>query len=247
METLVVGAGSVGRWVADLIGDDIAFADTDRTAAETAANTIHRQHGRTGRVVDLDTEDSFGLVCIAVPMSVAVEAIETHAPRAQTAVVDFTGVMEEPLAAMARVAPARERASYHPLFAPAEAPGRVAVARATPGPVTDRIGRALSDAGNEVVEVNPGVHDEAMTTIQGRAHAAILAFGLAAEEVPAELATPVFDQLASLRDRVTGGDPAVYGDIQREFGGAEDVAAAAEAIADADLDTFAKLYDDASG
>lgn len=247
METLVVGAGAVGRWVADLIGGDVAFADTDQGAAEDAANVIHRQHGRSGRVVALDTAESFGLVCLAVPMSLAEEAVETHAPKAQTAVVDFTGVMEPPLGAMARTAPARERGSYHPLFAPAAAPGRVAVARPASGPITDRLNRALTDAGNELVEVDPETHDEAMVTIQGRAHAAILAFGVAATDVPDELATPVYEQLADLRDRVTDGDPTLYGDIQRVFGGAEDIAAAADAIAGADQETFSTLYDDARG
>lgn len=247
METLVVGAGAVGRWFADILEDDVAFADIDEATAEAAADAVHRQHGRTARVVPLETAESFGLVCIAVPMSAAVEAIEDHGPKAQTAVVDVTGAMTPPLQAMARVTPARERASYHPLFAPTSAPGRVAAASATAGPVTDRVDRALTAAGNDLVEVDPATHDEAMATIQGRTHAAILAFGLAAEEVPTELATPVFEQLQTLRDRVTGGDPQVYADIQAAFGGAEEIAAAADRIAAADRDAFDTLYDDASG
>lgn len=247
METLVVGAGDVGRWFGDVVGDDVAYTDIDEAAAEAAAAAIDRQPSRRGRVVDLDASDRFGLVCIAVPIPDAVEAIERHGSKAQTAVVDVTGVMAPTLAAMAEVAPARERGSYHPLFSPQNAPGRVAVSRTAPGPVTDRIARGLEAAGNTLVETDPDTHDEAMATIQGRAHAAILAFGLAADPVPDELATPVYEQLAELRDRVTDGNASVYADIQTAFGGADAIAAAATTLADADRDAFEQLYDDASG
>jgi prephenate dehydrogenase len=245
METLVVGAGSVGRWFAACSPDDVAFADVDHTAAEAAAEAAHRTTGRVGRAVALDTEESFGTVCIAVPLPEATSAIRRHAPRAQTAVIDLTGQMVEPLQAMASVAPARERASFHPLFAPEHAPGRVAMSRSAPGPATDRVRRWFRDAGNEIVEVEPTTHDDAMETIQGRAHAAILAFALAAESVPTELGTPVYDDLRTLVDRVTGGDARVYADIQSTFGGSTDVAEAARQIADADAEAFAHLYREA--
>ncbi|MFB6104352.1 MAG: prephenate dehydrogenase [Halobacteriaceae archaeon] len=245
METLVVGAGVAGRWFADVVGDDVAFADVEEAAAETAADRIHRQHGRQGRVVDLDTEESFGLVCIAVPLPEAATAVRRHAAKAQTAVVDVTGVMEAPLAAMAAVAPARERASYHPLFDPGDPPGRVAVARGAEGPVTDRIERAMTDAGNDVVPIAADRHDEAMATIQGRAHAAVLAFGLAAADVPDELATPVYEELQSLVGRITDGNPRVYRDIQATFGGAAEIADTAATLADADATAFEDLFDDA--
>lgn len=242
METLVVGAGAVGRWFAACSPDDVAFADVDQAAAEAAAEVAHRAAGRVGRAVSLDTEESFGLVCIAVPLGEAAPAIRRHAPRAQTAVIDLTGQMVEPLQTMASVAPARERASLHPMFAPEHAPGRIALARSAPGPATDRVRRWLTDAGNEILEVDPSTHDDAMRTIQGRAHAAILAFALAAEPVPTNLGTPVYDELLALVERITGGESRVYADIQSTFGGAEDVAAAADRIAAADADAFEALY-----
>lgn len=245
METLVVGAGAVGRWFAASSPDDVAFADVDDAAAEAAAEEAHRTTGRVGRAVPLDTEESFGVVCIAVPLPDATDAIRQHAPRAQTAVIDLTGQMVDPLQTMASVAPARERASFHPLFAPEHAPGRIALSRAAPGPATDRVRRWFAEAGNEIVEVDPSVHDDAMQTIQGRVHAAILAFGLAAESVPASLGTPVYDELADLVDRVTAGDPSVYADIQSTFGGAEEVSDAASQIAEADAEAFERLYREA--
>lgn len=241
MDVLVVGAGDVGRWFADLADAPVAFADVDEERAEAAADA----HGRRTRAVPLDTDDSFGLVAIAVPMSVAVDTIERHAGRAEQAVVDFTGQMRAPLTAMAKTAPARERVSFHPLFAPEHAPGRVAVAESAPGPATDHVREWLTDAGNALVDVAPDEHDEAMATIQGRAHAAVLAFALAADDVPEDLATPVYRDLEALAERVTDGNSRVYADIQEAFGGAGEVADAARRLADADRSAFEEAYDDA--
>lgn len=247
METLVVGAGAVGRWFARLSPDDVAFADIDEPTATAAAEAAAQKRGRTARAVPLDTQESFGLVCVAVPLSDAVQAVERYAPRAQTAVIDLTGQMVGPLRAMAETAPARERASLHPLFAPDHGSGRVAVSRATAGPAIDRVERWLEAEGNELIEVDPERHDDAMRTVQGTAHAAILAFALAAEDVPETLATPVYERLLTVARRVTGGNPRVYADIQETFGGAEAVAEAATRIAEAEGDAFTAIYREAGG
>lgn len=241
MDVLVVGAGDVGRWFAALADAPVAFADVDEDRAEAAAAALDRR----ARAVPLDAEESFGLVALAVPMGVATEAIERHAGRAEQAVVDFTGEMGPPLAAMARTAPARERVSFHPLFAPEHAPGRVAVSESAPGPATDHVREWLEAAGNTLVDVAPDEHDDAMATIQGRAHAAVLAFALAADDVPEELATPVYRDLADLAERVTDGNPRVYADIQDAFGGTAELAAAARRLADADRAEFEEAYEDA--
>jgi prephenate dehydrogenase len=239
MDVLVVGAGAMGRWFAGVVDADVAFADRDPAVAEDAADAVG------GRAVALDADEGFDAVCVAVPMPDAADAVAAHAGQARRAVMDVTGAMEPPLSAMAEHAPRLERVSLHPLFAPENAPGVVAVSYGASGPATDRVRRQLSAAGNEVVEVGAGEHDEAMRTVQGRAHAAVLAFALAAEDVPEGLSTPVYDRLAALVEQVTGGSPRVYADVQATFGGAADVARAAEAIADADADGFATLYADA--
>lgn len=241
MDVLIVGAGDVGRWFGGLVDGPPTFADVDRDRAEAAAAAA----GPRASTVDLGGDESFGLVCIAVPLSAATAVIEAQSSRAQQAVVDLTGAMRAPLAAMARTAPARERVSFHPLFAPEHAPGRVAVSTSAGGPATDRVRRWLETAGNTLVDVDPETHDEAMQTVQGRAHAAILAFALAADDVPTGLETPVYEDLRTLVDRVTGGTPGVYADIQSTFGGAEEIAAAASELADSTGDEFAALYEDA--
>ncbi len=240
MDALIVGAGEMGRWFAhtlrDELGAEIAFTDIDSDAAATAADAVG------GRTCDLDGTERFGIVCLAVPISAVEEAIAEHADRAERAIVDVTGVMSEPVAAMATHAPDRERLSLHPLFASERAPGRIAAVSDVPGPVTDAICDALTDGGNRLFETTPEEHDAAMESIQAKAHAAVLAYALAADDVPERFSTPVSTRLDDLVDLVTDGQPAVYAEIQDAFDGAEDVAQVAREIADADRPTFERLY-----
>ena len=239
MDLLIVGAGAMGRWFGDIVEADLAFADVDREAAEAAAAS----HG--GRVVALDGEDTFDVVCLAVPMDAVRSAVAAQAPRATGALVDLSGVMADPVAAMAEHASDCERVSLHPLFAPENAPGRVAVVPDAPGPFTDRIRATLTDVGCTLFETTPEEHDRAMETVQARTHTAVLAFALAAEDVPDAFGTPIYDALEDIVADLTGGNPRVYADIQSTFEGATDVAEAAHALANADPETFESLYRDA--
>ncbi|WP_338729139.1 prephenate dehydrogenase/arogenate dehydrogenase family protein [Haladaptatus sp. DJG-WS-42] len=238
MELLVVGAGAMGRWFAESVADEceLAFADTDPAAAADAAAEIG------GRAVSLDTDDRFDAVCVAVPISVVEHAIAAHADKATRALLDLSGVMAKPLAAMATHAPDVEHWSLHPLFGPANAPGTIAAASNNAGPVTARLRKALEAAGNSLFETTAEEHDTAMETVQAKTHAAILAFALAADDVPDEFHTPISEGLFSLVDQVTSGTPQVYAEIQDTFEGAEAVAAAARELADADPETVERLY-----
>jgi prephenate dehydrogenase len=242
-ELLVVGAGTVGRWLAGVLAAEldssVAFADADRAAADAAAEAVG------GRAVALDTDERFAAVCVAVPISAAAEAVATHAPRAEHALYDVTGEMGAPVAAMAEHAPERERASFHPLFAPESAPGRIAVVPDAPGPITDAIRAAFEAGGNAVFETSVEEHDTAMETVQARAHAAVLAFALAAEDVRRRFDTPVSGPLRDLAAQVANGPSGVYGAIQGAFDGAGEVAAAAERIAEASPEAFEELYREA--
>ncbi len=107
MKLLVVGAGEMGRWVADTVEADVAFCDADSAVAADAAAA------RQARRVPPATDESFDVVCLAVPMSAIPEAVETYAPCATAAMFDVSGVMADPLAAMADHASSLERASFH--------------------------------------------------------------------------------------------------------------------------------------
>jgi prephenate dehydrogenase len=237
MDLLVVGAGGMGRWLArSLAPDDVAFVDVDPDRAAAAAATVP-----AGRPVEGDYDETFDVVALAVPMDAVAEAAGDYAHRADDAVIDVAGSMAPAIAALRDAAPDRERLSLHPLFAPDRGTGRIAAVPDAPGPTTAAIRERLDAAGNEVFETTAAAHDEAMETVQTRAHAAILAFALAAEGVDPAFHTPVSAELARLANRLTTGDPSTYADIQGAFDGAADVAAAARRIADADPDAIREL------
>ena len=241
MDVLVVGAADMGRWFGRTVPPEVAFLDVDPSAAEAAASAVG------GRALPPDATDRFDVVCVAVPMRLTEAAIAEHAGRAREALVDLSGVMAGPVAAMAEHAPDLERASFPPLFGPGNAPGRIAVVTAAGGPTLDRLRSALADAGNDLFETTPEEHDAAMETVQARTHAALLAFALAAEDVPEPFGTPIYDRLDSLVAEFLSGRPRVYADIQTSFDGAGDVAAAAARVAEADPEAFEDLYRRAAG
>ena len=235
----------MGRWFAGALADgadtpvSLAFADTDPAVAEAATE----RHG--GRAVEGDTDERFDLVVVAVPIPAAEAVIERYADRTTGAMVDLAGVMDGPLAAMRAAAPDCERASLHPLFAADNAPGTVAAVVDSGGPVLETVRAALTARGNTWAETTAEEHDRAMETVQAAAHTAVLAFGLAAADVPDQFHTPVSAALFDVLSQVTGNDPRVYADIQAAFDGADAVAEAAARIADADAEAFADLYAEA--
>ncbi|MFC7324403.1 prephenate dehydrogenase [Halorubrum rutilum] len=248
MDLLVVGAGEIGRWVADTVSADespvdaaVAFADRDPDVADDAAAS------RGATTVPADGDTTHDAVCLAVPMSAVPAAVEAYASRAERAILDVSGEMTDAVAAMREHAPGLQRASYHPLFAPPRVPGNVACVVDEGGPVVAGVTGAIEAGGNEVFETTPAEHDRAMETVQAGAHAAVLAWRLAGDDVREEFHTPVSAALDEVADTVTEGAPEVYAEIQRAFDGADDVADAARAIADADPDEFADLYEAARG
>ena len=242
MKVLIVGAGAMGNWFAEIVGEaaTISFADIDTGASEMAAT----RHG--GSVFDPGDPEQVDLVCIAVPMGVVTDTIATYAEYATKAIIDLSGSMRKPVKAMRAAAPTVERMSLHPLFAPANAPGNVAVVTDNAGPVTSDVSRMLDDASYRVVETTIEEHDRAMETVQAKAHAALLAYALVAEPIPPGFHTPISSGLDALLEDMLAGSPQVYADIQETFSGATSLAEAARVIAEADEDAFAELYQDAT-
>ncbi|MEF8779669.1 MAG: prephenate dehydrogenase [Haloferacaceae archaeon] len=260
MRLLVVGAGEMGRWVADTLtaAPDafdgtvaVTFADADASVAADAAAE------RNASALESDFqpgEDRFDAVCLAVPMPSIESAIEEWASAAAGALFDVAGAMEPAIETMRTVAADTgneidEYGSFHPLFAPPRAPGNVAFVPGEDGPLLTGVRAGIRGAGNEVFETTAAEHDAAMTTVQAGAHAAILAYGLVAAgaDVREEFHTPVSGRLERLVETVTEGSPDVYADIQRAFDGAEEIADAADRVANAreDREAFRSLYREA--
>lgn len=242
MDVLLVGAGAMGRWLGTVLSEadataSISVLDTDPDSARETAEALD------GRAVTPDSPPTADLVCIAVPIPAAEEAIETYSQYASETLVDVTGTMAGPVEAMTEHAPECERLSLHPLFAPENEPGNIPAVVDAGGSITESVLDALRARGNDVFETTVERHDEAMETVQARTHAAVLAFGLAAEEVPERFQTPISSELTALTEQVTGGESRVYADIQSAFEGADDVADAARRFAAADPGEFERLYD----
>jgi prephenate dehydrogenase len=246
MDVLVVGSGTMGRWFGACLAPDhhIAFADTDPDAAADAGNEL----GPAADTAPLDGDDRYDVVCLAVPISAVTAAIADHAPRAERAVLDVSGVMEAPVRAMREAAPDVERASLHPLFAPSNEPGNVALVVEDGGPAVKAVHEAVAARDNHVFETTAEEHDRAMSTVQARAHAAVLAYALAREDVREEFHTPLSGPLTELVEQVTDNRPRVYAEIQESFPGADAVAEAARHVAEAaeDPEAFADLYAEVS-
>jgi len=239
MNCLVVGAGAMGRWFADTVAVTPTFLDVDADAAAAAAEAVG------GRVADAEDPPSVDVVCVAVPMPAAGEAVAEYADCAERAVVDVTGSMAGPLSAMREHAADLERLSLHPLFAPERAPGRVAAVADAEGPTVDAVVAALEAAGNDLLWTTAAEHDTAMESVQAAAHAAVLAYALAVEDVPTAFHTPVSRRLAEAVEMVVGGESRVYADVQATFEGADAVAEAAGDLAAADREAFVDLYEHA--
>jgi prephenate dehydrogenase len=261
MRLLVVGAGAMGRWFARSVDADVAFTDLDVAAAQEAAGAVDADAIDPG-VFDSDAGDrggsdaeagrQFDAVCFAVPISSVTTAIEQYAGYASRAVLDVSGVMAGPLETMREHGPDCERVSLHPLFAPENAPGNVAVVADERGQTVESLLADLRARDNHLFETTAAEHDEAMETVQARVHTAVLAFGLAAEDVSEEFHTPISAALTELVEAVAGGNPRVYREIQQSFDGAADVASAADRLATAaeraagdDGELFDRLYREA--
>jgi prephenate dehydrogenase len=237
MQLLVVGAGGLGSparyWL----------ADSDPAAAEAAVEAL--EGAVPARAVPLGADERFDVVCLAVPMGAVPGAVARHAGKATEAVVDVSGEMRDSVAALEAHADGRQRASFHPLFAAANAPGNVPVVVLDDGPAVAAIRQSLSAAGNEVFETTPEAHDRAMATVQAKAHTGVLAYALAAEDVDERFHTTLSGPLEDLVDQVVGNNPGVYADVQERYEGSEAVAEAARRLADADRETFVDCYEDA--
>jgi prephenate dehydrogenase len=244
MRVLVVGAGTMGRWLGALVDATVAFADADSAAAEQAAAAVD-----DAEIATLDPADdgtTYDVVCVAVPMTAAADALRTHAGRADRAVVDVIGEMAAPVAAMRDHAPDLERLSLHPLFAPENEPGTVAAVHDERGPVTDALRASLTAAGNDVFDTTVAEHDDAMASVQAATHAAILAWRLATDDVRDEFHTPLSRELADLATHVTNQDPRVYADIAARYAtGRTELADATNRLATADRNAFLDAFDDA--
>jgi prephenate dehydrogenase len=218
------GAGAVGGLMVDLLagaGADVLVVDVVAPSAEIAylRGDVRVVDGRLE--AELRRAD---VVVLAVPGRVALAAVPPLAPalRPGALLVDTLSVKTGIVSAIAAHAAHLEAVSLNPMFAPALGfDGRaVAAVVVRDGPRARALLDAAGRRGARVAEVGADEHDRIAAVTQALTHAAVLAFGLALEElgVTADdlgaLAPPPHLTLLALLARIASGEPETYRDVQ---------------------------------
>jgi prephenate dehydrogenase len=164
------------------------------------------------------------IVVLAVPERVALAAVRalTRQLRPGALVVDTLSVKSAIVAALATHATHLEAVSLNPMFAPALGfDGRaVAAVVVHDGPRARALLDAIGRRGGRVAEVGADEHDRVAAVTQALTHAAVLAFGLALDELGVAVedlgavATPPHVTLLALLARIASGEPETYWDVQ---------------------------------
>jgi prephenate dehydrogenase len=251
------GAGAVGRLVVDLLvgaGADVVVVDVAALPADVAQV---RGYAR-GDVCAMDAALAADMrradiVVLAVPERVALAAVPGLARqlRPGALLVDTLSVKTAVVAALADHAAHLEAVSLNPMFAPALGfDGRaVAAVVVRDGPRARALLDAVGRRGGRVAEVSADQHDRAAAVTQALTHAAVLAFGLALDELDVSvedfraLATPPHLTLLALLARIASGGPETYWHVQA----GNPHARHARAALAAGLATLADAADDGTG
>jgi prephenate dehydrogenase len=164
------------------------------------------------------------IVVLAVPEPVALAAVPALARqlRPGALLVDTLSVKTSIVAALAAHAAHLEAVSLNPMFAPALGFDGHAVAAVVvrDGPRARALLDAVGDRGGRVAELGADEHDRAAAVTQALTHAAVLAFGLALDELGVAVedlgavATPPHLTLLAMLARITSGNPETYWDVQ---------------------------------
>jgi prephenate dehydrogenase len=224
---VVGGAGAVGGMFVDLLlgaGADVCVVDAS-PPRQDAWRCTFECGDITAISPRLEAElRRADLVLLAVPEEVAITAVGPVARALEPGalVADTLSVKSAVVAALDAEARHVEALSLNPMFAPSLGiDGRaVAAVIVHDGPRTGELLGLLGSRGGHVVEVSAREHDELTAVTQALTHAAVLAFGLALEDLDVdvralgELAPPPHLTLLALLARIASGQPETYRDVQ---------------------------------
>jgi prephenate dehydrogenase len=218
------GAGAVGGLMVDLLlgaGADVVAVDVAAPPAEVALIRGDVCAMDAGLVAEIGRAD---IVVLAVPERVALAAVPALAQelRPGALLVDTLSVKAGIVAALGAHGAHLEAVSLNPLFAPALGlDGRaVAAVVVRDGPRARALLDAVGRGGGRVAEVGADEHDRVAAVTQALTHAAVLAFGLALDELDVAVedlgavATPPHLTLLALLARIASGQPETYWDVQ---------------------------------
>ena len=164
---IIGGTGGIGRWFAPFFTGE--------------GYTVYVTGRQSGLSLDELARDC-RVVIVAVPIVATLEVIAAIGPKmpADSLLMDFTSLKEEPVRAMLDHSPA-EVVGCHPLFGPGEdsmrdrnvilCPARVNAWKQWPKKLFEK-------AGARVTETTPRRHDEIMAVVQGLNHFNTMMMGL---------------------------------------------------------------------
>jgi prephenate dehydrogenase len=222
------GAGAVGGLVVDLLlgeGAEVVVVDVAAPPPDLADVCGYAR----GDVCAMDGPLAAELrradiAVLALPEPVALAAVLTLARqlRPGALLVDTLSVKTGIVAALTAHAEHLEAVSLNPMFAPALGfDGRaVAAVVVHDGPRARALLDAVSRRGGRVVVLGADEHDRVAAVTQALTHAAVLAFGLALDELGvavedlSEVATPPHLALLALLARIGSGGPETYWHVQ---------------------------------
>ena len=224
---VVGGSGAVGGMFVDLLlgaGADVCVVDASPPPQDAWRCTFEcGDITAVGPRLQSELRRS-DLVLLAVPEDVAIAAIApvARALRPGALLADTLSVKSAVVDALEAEAGELEALSLNPMFAPSLGiDGRpVAAVVVNDGPRTRELLDLLSARGGHVVEIGAREHDELTAVTQALTHAAVLAFGIALDELEVdvgalgELAPPPHLTLLALLARIASGQPETYLDVQ---------------------------------
>jgi 4-amino-4-deoxyprephenate dehydrogenase len=222
------GAGAVGGLVVDLLlgaGAEVLVVDVAAPPAELlevcgyVRGDVSAMDPRL--VAEMRRAD---IVVLAVPERVALTAVPPLARQLRPGglLVDTVSVKTGIVAALDAHAAHLEAVSLNPMFGPDLGfDGRaVAAVVVRDGPRAQALLKAVGQRGGLVVEVGADEHDRIAAVTQALTHAAVLAFGLALDELGVAVeelgavATPPHLTLLALLARIASGGPETYWEVQ---------------------------------
>ncbi len=222
MKVAVIGAGEMGRWLADFAKKnlgEVTVNDVNAAKAEKVASEL----GVSAKPIT-EAAAQAELLLVAVPISKTPRVVESLAKLARkgTLLVDVASVKSEVVEAMREIEGDIELVSIHPLFGPgaASVKGKDIVAiPVRPGKRYAELKKRLTDLGARVTEMDSEEHDRLMAIIQCMTHFVLIVYlnaiksmrGLKQAE---KLRTPMFAALMGLAKAVLAGNPEVYGELQ---------------------------------
>jgi len=219
----VIGAGEMGRWLANFSRRfaEVTVSDSNQAKARRVAAEL-KVAARPAERAAAEADLIFVAVPIARTPGVLLRLAKV-APRGAL-LVDVASVKGEVVKSMEKIKEDVELVSIHPLFGPGATSLRnkdVVVIPVRPGARYQEFRKILERSGARITEMSADLHDQAMAVIQCLSHFVLLAYlqtlrSLDGVKLSRGLRTPIFSSLAELAKAAAAGKPELYGELQRQ-------------------------------